>query len=60
METKEKEIKKNVSLHAKINNTPFNQKFVRPAEVGVLQWRKQTKRQTDILQMFPYYELGYK
>ena len=41
-----------MSLQANISNTPFDQKFFRPSEVGVLQWHthtnKQTYKQTDI------------
>ena len=47
---KHQKIEKNatVSLHAKISDMPFDQKFFWPPEVVVLQWPRQTNTQTDI------------
>ena len=42
---KGKKTTKNVSLHAKISDTPFDQKFSWPPEVDDLRWRRQTDRQ---------------
>ena len=36
-----------VSFQAKISDTPFDQKFVWPSEVGVLRWHTHTDKQTD-------------
>ena len=36
-----------MSSQAKIIDTPFEQKFFQPPEVGVLRWHGHTDRQTD-------------
>ena len=43
----ETEKEKNVPLHANISDTPFDQKFPRPPEEGVLNCHRQTNKQTD-------------
>ena len=41
-----KEREKNVPSQAKMCNTPFDQNFTRPPEVGFPQWHTKTNRQT--------------